>query len=123
MFFLYKIDVNYRGLWQIEQTFRLSKYNLKLRPIFHYSLRRIKAHFAICYVALVIIRTLEYLTRSDNCYIPIEQLCLLLEQVMVTNIISKGNVYNISNNFPDELIPIYKCTNTKIPTRFSCLNK
>ena len=114
---------NYRGLWQIEQTFRLSKYNLKLRPIFHYSLRRIKAHFTICYIALVIIRTLEYLTKSNNCYIPIEQLCSLLEQVMVTNIISKGNAYNISNNFPDELIPIYKCTNTKIPTRFSCLNK
>jgi len=114
---------NYRGLWQIEQTFRLSKYNLKLRPIFHYSLRRIKAHFAICYIALVIIRTLEYLAKNNNCYIPIEQLCLLLEQVMVTSIISKGNTYNISNNFPDELIPIYKCTNTKVPTRFSCLNK
>ena len=114
---------NYRGLWQIEQTFRISKYNLKLRPIFHYSLDRIKAHFAICYVALVIIRTLEYITKTENCYLPIEQLLSLLERVMVTSIDSKGNKYNILNDFPEALIPIYKCTKTKIPARFFSLAK
>jgi len=122
-FKMMEIIDHYRGLWQIEQTFRISKYNLKIRPVFHYSVERIKAHFAICYVALVILRTLEYTMIKNNCYTPIEQLFSLLDKVIVTSISSKGNNYNICNDFPEELIPIYKCTKTKIPPRFLSLTK
>ena len=51
---------HYKGLWQVEETFRLSKHNLRMRPIFHWTPARIKAHIAICYMALTCIRTLEY---------------------------------------------------------------
>jgi transposase len=50
----------YKGLWQIEETFRISKHDLRMRPIFHWTPRRIKAHIALCYMALVCVRTLEY---------------------------------------------------------------
>lgn len=109
----------YKGLWQIEQTFRISKHNLRIRPVFHYSLRRIKAHFAICYMSLAMLRTLEYMTQKENCYIPIEQLFLLLDKVMVTQININKKAYNVLNDFPDELTPIYKCVKTKIPVRLT----
>lgn len=51
---------HYKGLWQIEETFRISKHDLRMRPIFHWTPRRIKAHIALCYMALVCVRTLEY---------------------------------------------------------------
>lgn len=54
---------HYKGLWQIEETFRISKHNLRMRPIFHWTERRIKAHIAICYMALVCMRVLEYKVR------------------------------------------------------------
>ncbi len=50
----------YRGLWKIEETFRVSKHNLRMRPIFHWIERRIHAHILICFMALYLIRTAEY---------------------------------------------------------------
>lgn len=54
---------HYKGLWQIEETFRISKSNLRMRPIFHWTPPRIKAHIAICYMALACVRTLEHMVR------------------------------------------------------------
>lgn len=51
---------HYKGLWQIEETFRISKHDLKMRPIFHWTPRRIKSHIAICFMALVCMRIMEY---------------------------------------------------------------
>ncbi len=51
---------HYRGLWQVEETFRVSKHDIKIRPIYHWNPERIKAHVAICFMALVCIRHLEY---------------------------------------------------------------
>lgn len=54
---------HYKGLWQVEETFRISKHNLQMRPIFHWTSKRIKAHIALCFMALVCVRTLEYRVR------------------------------------------------------------
>jgi transposase len=51
---------HYRGLWQIEECFRVSKHDLKIRPIFHWTSARIKAHVAIAFMSLVCVRQLEY---------------------------------------------------------------
>lgn len=112
---------NYRGLYQIEQTFRISKYNLKIRPVFHYSPDRVKAHFAICYVALVLVRTLEFQTKQNGTYIPIEQLNELLLKVSTIKIESNGKDFKLITDFPKELTEIYKCFNIKEPTKFVSL--
>lgn len=108
----------YSGLWQIEQTFRITKYNLKIRPVFHYTAARIKAHFAICYIALVLIRTLELTMRRAQCYIPIEQLHELLWQVKEVDIVSGDKSFSISTDFPANLAPIYKVIKMRPPNRF-----
>ena len=51
---------HYCGLWQIEESFRLTKHDLRVRPIYHWTPRRIQAHVAICFMALVCIRHLSY---------------------------------------------------------------
>jgi hypothetical protein len=51
---------HYHGLWHIEETFRLSKHDLKIRPIYHYKPERIKAHLAVCFAALLCVRHLTY---------------------------------------------------------------
>lgn len=58
-----QILAQYKGLWQVEETFRVSKHDMRIRPIFHWNPRRIKAHIALCFMALTCIRTLEYKTR------------------------------------------------------------
>ena len=50
----------YHGLWQVEESFRISKHDLRVRPVFHWSADRIKAHLAICFVAFSLIRFLQH---------------------------------------------------------------
>jgi transposase len=51
---------HYRGLWQIEESFRINKHDLKMRPIYHWTPHRVKAHIAISFMAFVCVRYLEY---------------------------------------------------------------
>lgn len=52
---------NYRELWQIEKAFRISKTDLRVRPVYHYTKRRIEAHICISFVAYTIYKELERL--------------------------------------------------------------
>ena len=49
----------YRGLWRIEETFRVTKSDLEARPVFVSTEEHIQAHFLTCFVSLVIARILE----------------------------------------------------------------
>jgi len=51
---------HYHGLWAVEESFRISKHDLKMRPIYHQKTDRIKAHIAICFAALMCVRHLSY---------------------------------------------------------------
>ncbi len=50
---------NYTHLWKIEKAFRISKNELKIRPIYHRLHRRIEAHICIAFVAYKIYKELE----------------------------------------------------------------
>ena len=50
----------YKDLWQVEESFRITKHDLKVRPIYHWTTERIKAHIAISFMAFSCIRLLEY---------------------------------------------------------------
>lgn len=49
----------YRGLWRIEETFRVTKSNLEARPVYVSRKEHIEAHFLTCFVSLTIARILE----------------------------------------------------------------
>lgn len=57
-----KIIAYYHDLWHVEQAFRMSKTDLKARPIFHYTHEAIKAHVLLCFMALVMGKFLEIKT-------------------------------------------------------------
>ena len=49
----------YTELWHVERSFRMKKSDLRVRPIFHYSRKRIIGHLAICVCSLATMRELE----------------------------------------------------------------
>lgn len=55
-----EILCRYRGLWQIEEAFRVNKHDLRMRPIFHWKPNRIKAHIGICFLAYTIAKQATY---------------------------------------------------------------
>jgi len=50
---------NYGQLWQIERAFRISKTDLRIRPMYHRRRRRIEAHVLVAFVAYTIYKELE----------------------------------------------------------------
>ena len=49
----------YHGLWVVERAFRISKGNLEMRPMFHFTEKRIQAHICICFVAYKVYKELQ----------------------------------------------------------------
>ena len=54
----------YKGLWEIEESFKIIKSEFKARPVFVKTESHVNAHFLICYVTLVIMRVIEHLLEE-----------------------------------------------------------
>jgi len=55
----------YHHLWRVEQSFRMSKFDLEARPIYHQKEDAIRSHVLICFVALIIEKYLELSTKMS----------------------------------------------------------
>ena len=54
-----KIIDMYRGLWRIEESFKITKSELEARPVYVWTNEHIEAHFLTCFVALTLSKILE----------------------------------------------------------------
>jgi transposase len=63
----------YSGLWQVERAFRITKGTLELRPVFHFTRKRIEAHVCICFVAYKVYRELERILKINNINLSVDK--------------------------------------------------
>lgn len=54
----------YRSLWKIEESFKITKSELKTRPVHVSTKNHIEAHFLTCFISLLILRLLEMSTEG-----------------------------------------------------------
>jgi transposase len=54
-----EVVTTYRGLWEIEETFKLTKSDLEARPVHVQSKEHINAHFLSCFISLTILRLIQ----------------------------------------------------------------
>lgn len=64
---------NYRNLWHIEKAFRMSKTDLRVRPIYHRLRKRIEAHICISFTAYTIYKELERVLHQTQSHISLKQ--------------------------------------------------
>jgi len=57
---------NYKNLWHIEKAFRMSKTDLRIRPIYHRLQRRIEAHICISFTAYCVYKELERILNKEK---------------------------------------------------------
>ena len=81
------IDI-YRGLWRIEETFKVTKSELEARPVYVSRQEHIEAHFLTCFIALVLSRVLQH--KLDKKY-SVGKLLESLQQCCCFNI--QENIY------------------------------
>ena len=102
----------YSRLWKIEESFRLNKHTLSMRPIFHFKTERIHTHIAICYMAFAVLRHMEYIVNLTQKISP----QFILEELMdVQSSILKdtltGKQYRMPGRFSQTASKIYKAFN------------
>src|SRR4030042_5535527 len=68
-----KVIDNYSQLWQVEKAFRISKTDLRIRPIYHRLKDRIEAHICICFTAYAIYKELERLLMMNKIQLSTEK--------------------------------------------------
>lgn len=56
----------YHNLWKVEKAFRMSKSDLRERPIFHQEIKRIKSHLILCFVSLLVMKEAEKILKRKN---------------------------------------------------------
>lgn len=72
---------NYQNLWQVEKAFRMSKTDLRFRPIYHYNINRIKAHLLVCFTALSVYKALEITLKNKGLNLSIEKAIKELKEI------------------------------------------
>lgn len=78
----------YRGLWEIEETFKVAKSTLEARPVYVTREDRINAHFLTCFIALVVIRLLQKVTKK---HYSAEKIVACLNRISCSN--EQENLY------------------------------
>jgi transposase len=73
----------YGNLWEIEDTFRVTKTDLEFRPIHHYKHEHIIAHFLICFTALIILRLFQHKLKNQGIHLSAERIVGVLNRMNV----------------------------------------
>lgn len=71
----------YNGLWVIEHAFRVTKGTLEMRPMFHYTPRRIEAHVCICFVAYKIYKELDRILKTSNINMSVDKVLSIAKTI------------------------------------------
>ena len=79
-----KVVKHYQNLWQIESCFRIQKHNLKIRPIFHWKPKRVRAHIALCFIAFCCQQYLSYRLKLQQNFLSIEEIRKALTHVQLS---------------------------------------
>ena len=78
---------NYKQLWAIEKAFRISKTDLRVRPIYHRLERRIKTHICIAFCSYKIYKELERQLKLKNAPFSVEQTLNALKTIYQAQVV------------------------------------
>ena len=81
---------NYKNLWHIEKAFRMSKTDLRIRPIYHRLRHRIEAHICIAFTAYCIYKELERVLYKEKSSLSLKKAAELTH-----------NMYQITYTLPE----------------------
>ena len=105
----------YRGLWRIEEAFRVNKHTLEMRPVYHWTRRRIEAHIAICFLAYSLSYRVKYCLEKAGLKFSIEKLREVLkrDQYSVIEDPRRGRFYRFPSRLTEPMRAIYEAFGLK----------
>jgi transposase len=76
----------YHNLWNVERSFRISKSKIEIRPIFHFTRKRIEAHICICFVALKVYKELERIIKQTHINMSVDKILNMAKTITTIQI-------------------------------------
>jgi transposase len=105
----------YRRLWVIEESFRVNKHSLSMRPIYHFRTKRIKAHILICYLAFAVARFTQERLRIFDESMSLEKIREELSEIEISILEDKisGKFYQMPSKMGPKTKLIYRAIGLK----------
>jgi transposase len=94
----------YRGLWRIEESFKVTKSVLGARPVFLSTEDHINAHFLICFIALLIARIVERRLGGRH---TIANITETLRKVACSNIVQNHWLFDFADDVTDDMNAVF----------------
>ena len=76
----------YHNLWHVERAFRIAKSKIEIRPMFHFTRKRIEAHICICFVALKVYKELERRLKVSDIKMSVDKVLALAKTITTIQI-------------------------------------
>jgi transposase len=108
-----KILETYKGLWKIEESFRVMKSCLESRPVFVWSAAHIRGHFCMCYLALAVQRLLECKLRRAGIVMSSERIQAALNSANVTEVPVSGGIRYLRSDSNEDFSVILQAMGMK----------
>lgn len=81
-----RVVAQYHGLWVVERSFRVTKGTLEMRPMFHFSERRIEAHICICFIAYKVYKELERIIRTKGIGLSVDKVINIAKTITTVKV-------------------------------------
>ncbi len=100
----------YNNLWNVENAFRITKHDLKVRPVFHWKPTRVMAHVAISFTAYTLVKHLEYRVKLQYKKLSCEKIRQILIKAQTSILFDKVKKirYGLPSRISQEAGKIYK---------------
>ena len=105
----------YKLLWQIEESFRCMKSTLDIRPVYHWTPKRIQGHIMLCFLSFYILRVMQYELKEKGLDIPIERVRESLDEIRAVEIIDRKKRFLVRTAIENDNAQIFRALGIKIP--------
>ena len=111
---------HYHSLWRIEESFRINKSDLKIRPIYHWTRSRIEAHILLCYLVFACLRYLQRrvsIQQKENMSAKTLMKAILDVDSNIFRDLTNGKAYRLPKHLPPLSKKLYQALGIKHDTR------
>lgn len=98
----------YRQLWVIEESFKINKHTLEMRPIYHFKPERVESHILLCYLSFALSRYAQHQLNLYGTPMSVEAIREALSQVEASVVRSQEILYRLPSKLGESAEKIYR---------------
>lgn len=116
-----EIALAYRDLWRVERAFREPRSTLDLRPVFHWTERRVRGHIFVCFLALVLESALRRLLKEQGLLLRWYEVMDALRSVRAIDLELAGQRYLVRTELGADAARVFQAAGVRPPSQVTPL--